>query len=269
MLDFLYSDHERVAALMAQIEGVGAQVGFGRTYQKAKQSGKSLDIDIPFVSGGFSSGNNLNKELRQEYDPLWANSKKLVEIIDEKSADQSLDFQYGDLVSVGGRLLCLDQGFINEIMKSEAIISKIAEGIDIENTQRSPKGLRQEKSEMAKLIRDFVQSLPLGMVFILLTDSDAFWFNVKREYLQIQDLDIPLKFPVSIGGEWRVTGIVDALPQDHASGLSIVPGLGEKLIFPQALTLITQFIIPLITLFGRPADAYGLSPITIHREIRF
>lgn len=269
MLDFLYSDHERVAALMAQIDGVGAQIGYGRTYQKEKQKGKSIDIELPLISGGLSSGSNLNKELRQEYDPLWTNSKRLVEIINDKSDAITAEFDYGDLVSVRGRLLCLDQGFINQILKSDAIIAKISEGIDVDNPQRSPKGLRNERSEMAKLVRDFIQSLPLGMVFILLSEKDAFWFNVKREFLQIQDLDIPLKFPVSIGGEWSVTGIIDALPQDHASALNNMSEMGDKRVFPQALTMITQLIVPLLTLFGRPGDAFGLSPITVHREIRF
>lgn len=69
---------------------------------------------------------------------------------------------------------------------------------------------------MAEIIRGFINSLPLGVVFILFNGQNAFWFNVKREYLQLQALDIPLKFPLQIGGLWHVTGVIDALPQDYA-----------------------------------------------------
>ncbi len=269
MLDFLYSDHERVAALMSQIEGVGTLVGYERSYQKEKNSGKSAEINIPIMSGSLTSGSNLNKELRQQYDPLWTNSKRLVEIVDERCQDRPSGYDYGDLVTVSGNLLCMDQGFLNELLKSDPVINMIAGGLDSSNPQRSPKGQRQEKSEMARLIRDFLQSLPLGIVFILIAGDNAFWFNAKREYLQIQGLDIPLKFPLSIGGRWHVTGLIDALPQDHGSAASSLEELGDKIVFPQAFTLIAQLITPLVGLFGRPSDAYGLSPVTIHREIRF
>jgi hypothetical protein len=107
----------------------------------------------------------------------------------------------------------------------------------------------------------------LGVVFTLFDGKNAFWFNVKREYLQLQALDIPLKFPVQIGGVWHVTGVVDALPQDHGEFGEKIGSDGNKLVFSQAFPIITQMVMPLVGLFGRPADAYGLSPVTIHREV--
>ena len=269
MLDFLYADHERVASIISQIEGVGALVGYERNYEKEKLSRGSVKAKLPLTSGEKSEGANYNKQLRQEYDPLWVNSKKLVELVSEKSNASISELGYGKLVSVSGKLVCLDQSFINDLLKSDAVIESIAQGVELDQSTRSSKAQKKEKNDLATTVRDFLQSLPLGIVFILFAEDNAFWFNVKRDYLALQALDIPLKFPLAIGGQWHVTGLVDAIPQDHANILPTIEGTGNKLVLPQMFAVLTQLIIPLVGLFGRPTDCYGLSPVVIHREISF
>lgn len=267
MLDFLYADHERVASLVSQIEGVGALVGYERNYEKEKSHGGKAGLSLPVVSGERAGSVNYNKQLRQEFDPLWMNSKKLVDTVAERSRLGPDEYDYGSLVTLRGKLICLDQSFLSDLLKSDGVIDSIAQGLEMESSNRSGKVQKKEKNDLAKTIKDFLQSLPLGIVFILFCDNNAFWFNVKRDYLALQALDIPLKFPVAIGGEWHVTGLIDALPQDHANVLAVFEGMTDKLVFPQAFSILTQLVVPLVGLFGRPADAYGLSPVVIHREI--
>lgn len=267
MLDFLYADHERVASLVSQIDGIGALVGYERNFEKGKAKGGKAGISFPVISGELSGEMNYNKQLRQEYDPLWMNSKRLVDTVSERSTADPLAYNYGSLVTLRGTLICLDQSFLNDLLKSDAVLDSISQGIESESPNRSAKVQKKERNDLAKTIRDFLQTLPLGIVFILFSGKNAFWFNVKREYLTLQALDIPLKFPVAVGGEWHVTGLIDALPQDHANVLTALEGMGQKLVFPQAFSILTQLVVPLVGLFGRPADAYGLSPVVIHREI--
>lgn len=269
MLDFLYADHERVASLVSQIEGVGALVGYGRHYEKDKTTGGKVKGATSIISGEKSGTASYNKQLRQEYDPLWINSQKLVEVVNSRSSEAARDLDYGSLVTVSGKLVCLDQSFMGSIFKSDAIIEQIAQGVEVDRSNRSSKSQKKQKIDIAKTIQDFLSTLPLGIVFILFSGQNAYWFNVKREYLSLQDLDIPLKFPVAIGGTWHVTGLVDAMPQDHANVLSEFQELGSKLVFPQAFSILVELAIPLVGMFGRPADSYGLSPVTIHREISF
>ncbi len=269
MFDFLYSDHERVAALISQIEGVGNPISYGRSSEKQKNDSTSVSGSVRIISGGKSVSTNWNKELRQEYDPLWSNSKRLVDLVgQDQPTDSLVEYEYGKILTVSGKLLCMDQGLFNNILKSPAIVNQITSGMDDPESSRSSKVKNKNKNELGEIIREFIQSLPLGVVFILFTARDAFWFNVKREYLQLQSLDIPLKFPVQIGGVWHVTGIVDSLPQDYADIADHISGFDEKRVVPGGFETIAQLITPLIGLFGRPADAYGLNPLTIHREIK-
>ena len=164
--------------------------------------------------------------------------------------------------------MCMDQALFSNLLKSPSIVDQIAGGMkEDENSNRSSKVKQKERRDIADVIREFIQSLPLGVVFILFDGKNAFWFNVKREYLQLQSLDIPLKFPMQIGGEWHVTGVIDALPQDYVEMASDLENYGERRLVSEAVMLIAQMAMPIVGLFGRPADAYGLSPVTIHREI--
>lgn len=271
MIDFLYADHERVAALISQIEGVGALTGYERISGKSKSSEGTAKGTLGPISGQKTRASDLNRQLREEYDPLWTNSKKFVDLVEEKAAEsESNRPDYGKLIMATGKLVAVDQKLFNDLLKSEAIAEQIAEGLEASDKERSAKVQREERKRLADIIVSFTQALPLGVIFILFSEDNVFWFNVKRDFLQIQDLDIPLKFPIEIGGRWHVSGIVDALPGDYVTlGGGELERFGEKKILSGSTTILTQVIIPFVGLFGRPADVYGLSPVTIHREIQF
>lgn len=268
MLDFLYADHERVASFLAQRSGIGALVGNEETASKAKKSGKGGKLNLAAATASAQNEQNWSKDIRLAYDPLWMNSTKLVELVQGESASAACEsHDYGKLLTVSGKLLCMDQALFSNLLKSPAVVNQIAGGLKDENSQRSSKIQEKERQNLAEIIREFVNSLPLGVVFTLFDKDNAYWFNVKREYLQLQSLDIPLKFPMQIGGTWHVTGVIDALPQDFGEFASQLGSYGDKLLVSQALPIITEMVIPIVGMFGRPADAYGLSPVTIHREV--
>ena len=268
MLDFLYADHERVASFLAQQSGIGALVENEETASKTKTSGKGGELRLGPIGGSAKGEKNWSKDVRLAYDPLWMNSTKLVELVkSERTPSDDKNYEYGRLVTLSGKLLCMDQALFGNLLKSPAIVDQIAGGMKDEDSQRSSRQQAKERKDIAETIREFINSLPLGIVFTLFDGDNAYWFNVKREYLQLQSLDIPLKFPAQIGGVWHVTGVIDARPQDYGEFGTDLGLYGDKLLFSQAFPIITQMVVPLVGLFGRPGDAYGLSPVTIHREV--
>ena len=257
MLDFLYADHERVASFLAQQSGIGALVGNEETASKSQSSEKKGGLNVAMASGSATGKTDWSKDVRLAYDPLWMNSAKLVELVqgNEESGAQK-KYEYGQLRTISGKLICLDQALFSNLLKSPAIVDQIASGMrEEEDSPRSSKVKAKERKDLADVLREFINSLPLGVVFTLFDGKEAFWFNVKREYLQLQALDIPLKFPVQIGGTWHVTGIIDALPQDYGEFGEDVGAYDDKLVFSQSFSLITQLVVPIVGMFGRPADA--------------
>lgn len=112
-----------------------------------------------------------------------------------------------------------------------------------------------------------MRTLPLGIGFVLVTNECHFWFSVKREYLSLLDLDIPLKFPIHVSGIWNVLGVVDAVPLDHVEGLRHILERQIEGLFPTFVLNMMQLIGVTAALFGRPIQAYGLSPVVVYRDI--
>lgn len=269
IFDFLYSDHERVASLLSQIEGMGDLKSTHQVSAKSTSSEKKGSVGVPLLKGELTNDTGYNKELRQEYDPLWINSKILINKIEKSQrAKSDNNYSYGDLRVISGKLICMDQSIFNALLSSPSIVGQLSQGMTSdENSNRSSKVKHQEKKDLAAIVREFLQALPLGVVFTLLAENEVFWFNVKREFLQLQTLDIPLKFPFQIGGTWHVAGIIDALPGDYAPDEKDYSIYGDKLILSQGFTIITEMIVPLLQLFGRPAGVHGLNPVSIFRQV--
>lgn len=126
---------------------------------------------------------------------------------------------------------------------------------------------RNGKRHLANVIRDFLKSLPLGIGFVLVTDVGHFWFNVKREYLSLHDLDIPMKFLTHVSGKWDVLGVVDAAANDQVEGIQpVIDRNIDGLLPPMALNFL-QMTGTVTVQFGRPLPAWGLSPLAVYRDV--
>lgn len=267
LLDFLYADHERVASLLAQINGSGALTGTEEMAGTKKTGRTKGDVKLGIASVGGDSGRDWQKEVRRTFDPLWTNSGKLIEHFQGQEAPSRL--QVGQTVILEGRLLAYDLSLLSSMMKTSAVEHLIAAGIDDdpELSNRSSKHKSNAKDKKATVIRELLNSFGLGFGFVLVSEVGHFWFSVKKEYLSLYDLDIPLKFPAHISGTWQALGVVDALPNDHVEGLQDVIDMNIDGLLPPAVFNMMELIGTMAGMFGRPITAYGLSPLVVFREI--
>jgi hypothetical protein len=270
LLDFLYADHERVASFLAQLYGAGAPKETERTASKGKKTQNKGSLKLGLAEGELAGERDWAQEIRSSYDPLWSNSQKLIEHVQEGgSSAETSDLDIGQLKIFSGKLLAYDLSSITPLMNADAMEDFIANGIsdDVESSGRSNKARNAEKKKEAAVIREFLRALPLGIGFVLVTDRFHFWFSVKREYLSLYDLDIPLKFPTHISGTWNVLGVVDALANDHVEGLASVISRNIDGLIPSMVINMMQLTGATAGLFGRPLQAYGLSPLVVFRRI--
>lgn len=269
LLDFLYSDHERVASFLAQLGDAGVQKSGEQIAIKARKDAKKAGLKLGPIHGDLSQDYDWRKEIRLTYDPLWVNSRRLIDHIENNSLGNDQPIQLSQLRIFSGSLIAYDFSSINGMMNTDAmddfIASGIADGPDHEG--RSPKAKGDIKKKEAAVIREFLRALPLGIGFVLVTSECHFWFSVKREYLSLLDLDIPLKFPIHVSGTWKVLGVVDAMPLDHVEGLRNIIDREIDGLIPTFVLNMMQLIGATTALFGRPIQAHGLSPVTVYRDI--
>lgn len=267
LLDFLYADHERVASFLAQIEGRGSLKESATAGTQQSKEGKKAGLKLGIAEGNLGSEREWGKEVRLTYDPLWANSRKLIDYF-EKEQDLS-EFTLGQLRVITGNLIAYDFSAISSMMNAESMVDFIARGVsgnDDDHSRKKPQSLAEKKKE-AVVIRELMRGLPLGIGFILVSETSHFWFSVKREYLSLYDLDIPFKFPTHVSGIWSVLGVIDALPSDHVEGLQRVIQKNIDGLMPSMALNMMQITGAIVGMFGRPLPAYGLSPLVVYREV--
>ena len=107
---------------------------------------------------------------------------------------------------------------------------------------------------------EFMPLLPHGiqarMVDIL---NKSVWFSLREDGLSTSPGDVFLKHGSNIAGDWNVVGIVDALPSN---------GYQPKSPFEDGMQkAIADLGSNLRPAFGRPNDAWGMTPLLIFREV--
>lgn len=265
IFDFLYADHEKVASILSQIEDGGAPSETSVRAQRGKDNKAGLSAKLAGIGGDASVNRNLQYEVRQTYDPLWVNSRKLIEHVGALGSSSEIDI--GQIRVFDGSLVAFDQSVLPKLMSSSSMRDFIAAGMDGSQIdgKRNIKAFNENKKE-ADVIQTYIASLDLGIQFVLNSMGTGFWFNINRNNLYLHEMDIPLKFPVIISGEWKVLGIIDALPNDQFA-LDHLDEMGAADHIPAMLGNLGQLIGFTSVLFGRRLDSYGIKPLAIFREI--
>lgn len=271
MYDFLYSDHERVASFLSQLNSSGALSSVEQSGGKAKSNTKKGGLNFGPVQAGLAQELEWNREVRQTYDPLWQNSLRLIEAVESEAGEPGNSINLGQIRIFSGTLLAYDLSALTSLMQSDAMDDFIASGLREDEGQdnRSAKVKKASKRQEAEVIRAYLKEMPLGMGFVLVSSHAHFWFSVKREFLSLYTLDVPLKFPTHISGQWNVLGVVDALPEDHVEGIRPVLDREIDGLLPAMVLHMLQLSGASTGMFGRPVPAHGLSPLSVYREVSF
>lgn len=273
LVDFIYADHEKVASLIAQSSGVGALVGTEQHGQKGRTEKQDAGIRLGRSGVGRQDDRSWQKAVRETYDPLWLNSSTFVRKEFAKSRiTPKAEFKLGQLVCLQGKLIALDLHFVKDLMNVEAMADFIAQGSkDAEDKNKGkPRQQRINKKSdeymNAQVVQEYVKGMPLGVQFVLVDDENGFWFNIKREYLTMNQADIPLKYPLKISGIWNVCGVIDALPHDQiAFEEGEVAKVGAH--FPEFARKMVQLLGMSGLQFGRSPSSFGITPLAVFRFI--
>ncbi|KKW92417.1 DUF6414 family protein [Sphingobium chungbukense] len=263
--DFLYADHEKVASILSQIEEDGALKETAVRAQKGKDHKTGFSAKVGGLGGEIGTNRGHQYEVRQTYDPLWRNSRKLIEYIGRTS--QKPELLIGQMCVMEGDLIAFDQSVLSKLMAATSMRDFIASGIKEDDDQKkSAQKKIRDKMKEAEVIQKYIETLGLSIQFVLCTLQTGFWFNINRDYLYLHETDIPLKYPITISGKWQILGIIDALPNDQFS-LDHLYDAGASPHIPNMITHLAQLIWGTSVSFGRPLASYGLKPLAIFREI--
>lgn len=295
VFDFLYHDAKRIGAFLSQFETYGLpqsvkaveKVSESQTTDASVQGAVKIPLIIEGGGGtkwGYSSASEDAAE--RTYDPLWRNALTFLDYLETHDliVRSITDAQIGRFVLVSGDLAVFDMEILKAAWENpviSALISKALTGgnIDVDTSEGNRHqrralqkgGAGRPKSSVEEFkdgILPFIKMLPHSIVSTIQHDGENVWFNLSKEALTVSSTELLLKHGVSVPGTWNVIGILDAYPDEPAH-----PEFGDLSATVSAATLgslgvmIAGFAPMIRQVIGRPADAYGVTPLMVFRQV--
>ena len=268
IIDFIYHDARRIGSFLAQFEIYGLTHNVTATESvvqtRTTKTGMSAEGAIPLIAKGQGT---LNQEVADvetdtaqfSYDPLWTHARKLLRVLNESNYIK-VDIRtarIGDFVDVSGVLNITDISIANKMIEIPAINNMMkAQSVKLPGTDM----------QITDFVLPMLSILPQSIHANLIAGENQIWSVLAEDNLSISASSLFLKHGTKVQGQWRMLGILDALPDDTASD-----GSSTKLYVPSQfnLTSVVESVGPLArTLLGRPATSFGMTPLMIYREVR-
>jgi hypothetical protein len=271
-------DNARVAALLSQFNGIGDLTGVVREAQahKSKVEGSTLEFSgnaaIAKAVNKLEAGNDVgHSEARQDmYDPRWVKTLQFLDESEQRGIlKRDLDgANLGDLVVSGGAITIRDMGLIEKLWQTGAFTELMGpSGSGNRAERRAGKGKASSPlpTEL-KLFLELAKIMPHSTQFTI-TGSHKIWGILEEQALLSAVSDFVLKYGTHIAGDWTVIGVLDARP-DQYTGHTETPSSFSTPAVDEIIELMLAGMVPLVRqLLGRPANAYGVTPLVIMREI--
>ena len=209
------------------------------------KAGMNATANVAVARGGVAyDGQNTSGEresLERTYDPLWTNALTLLNMLDERGMiHDGLDgARIGQFVKVSGTLAVTDLTLWKGLWSLPALKEVLAEDAAARQAATSsPTPLPQNRHDRRRDKAGKAQSAPttvlehqmegaLALVGMLphtiqarLTTNDAtsVWCSLREDGLVVSASDLTLKHGATVPGQWTVVGVLDAFPEQDASG---------------------------------------------------
>jgi len=264
ILDFLYYDAARVGSFLAQVDEGGhlKEVVQGESVTKGAKSGIGVKLaaTLPAVAGltteGAEGSISLNRNPgdtgaetgERRYDPFWTNARSFLDYLaDERLASPVAKAGMGRFIQQSGSVWIMEMKPI-QVLIDNPMVGKMLEA--------STPGILS--TDAAQLALTLIPALQLGVQVTLVSSGITLWGTLRPEYLSTPPGDLMLKHGARVGGIWTMLGILDARPDaDEPAVVSPFQGIAAM----------AASFGDLRHTIGRPADAFGVTPLLIYRRV--
>lgn len=257
--DFIYLDSSRLTSFLAQLDDNGVLISIKKT-NHIKEEQKSLgSIGLTATRAATEDNTTMGKQSERHYDSGAVALYSVIDRLDE------LGFIKKNIsaTAMGQLLLCSGTIKFHDIRMMRDLWDPIMKmSINQQANQaggKANKSLLQHKTKEAELLKSILSALPHALLMTLFSEGQSLWASLEEEHLKINSDDITLKHGANFAGKWHVLAILDAKPDDNSI---TSPVTGNEL-----FDGMTEMLTVIRTVLGRPANAYGITPIAIFRAV--
>lgn len=286
VFDFLYHDVRRVGSFLAQFEtyGVPSQVKATESASRSEGSrttaGGGVDV-LTFVKAQagleMTAGNEERDTAERTYDPLWTNARTLLDYLASHDLVQRdlWAARLGQFVLAQGTLIVLDLAMLRTAWEKPTVkklLNRSSQHAVAARPHGGGKGQGGSNSD-AQLLIEMLTILPHSIQAHLVGTNYSVWCTLSEESLTGLSSDLVLKHGAFVPGEWRMLGILDALPDPkyEAPAGETTPESIDEVVAANAGTsmgTVAAQLAPVAReLLGRPRTSFGITPLLIFREV--
>jgi hypothetical protein len=261
--DFLYVDQQRIGLLLSQFGNDGIIKELER--QATSGSDTSRGMDFKVLKG--DNKENESQSLTRRFDPQWLVPLTFLDRFHKRFKTFLPSARIGDLVRVEGKLWLADTVLLKALYATDSF-RNMAMNKAMENAAAA--GI-EFNYDLAEMEMDLVTSTPPQVHFHLHGVGGSVWSTLRPNSLITPPEELAVKHGAILDGYWHVVGIKDAnpLPEEGSPGSAeerlaeLQQAYAKKLHVSDVVSVAER----LRELFGRPSDAYGVTPLMIFRPI--
>lgn len=282
VFDFLYYDARRIGSYLAQFDPSGHL----QAYKQSESVGSSA-TSVSRIGGrgtvgvaSFDSGKDASETetegeaSERQYDPLWTNALNFLDYLDNRRLlrRELAGSRISQFVLAKGELNVVDLTLVKR-MWDLPTIGQLGGEVQSSESNRHERRAKQRvappntRPTEQQVGFDLLKVIPHSIQASIVSDQGSVWSTLREDSLIVAASDLFLKHGKTIPGQWHMLGIVDALPTEELapepptpeqSAIGILGGLGYIL---DAIGPFARLLL------GRPASAYGMTPLLIFRKV--
>ena len=264
LYDILYADRGRLSSYLAQIDPNGVITGYKTSSTDGSSVGSELGGNVTVAAAKIKHSLSNQDLAERTFDPAAALPVEVMNRLDEQGyIHRDLEaVAVGGLVLVKGRLMLRD---FSQFPACWPIIKKALPLQDMAKTANisfAGGGKSISNADVEGFIKSLIDNIPQPVQMTFQSSYEYLWSTLSEDGFVVSPVDIFLKHKSIIPGEWYILGVLDAHPNvdgDEAVPASFGGGMNDP------FHTMAQEIR---SLFGRPADNYGISPLIIFRKIQ-
>ena len=258
--DFLYVDLPRIGSLLSQFGTDGVLTELVRDAKTGSGGTHTFDAKIYKYEAAGDEGSGLTRR----FDPQWLIPMIFLDRVLQRLKKKIVDTALGEFVHLIGQLWLLDTGLLQSLYKPDGTLRAMAMTSGMERAQTAGEDFNYDRAELEL---DMLISAPRQVQFRLSTSEGVVWSTIRPDGLVTPAEELAVKHGIVLDGDWHVVGIKDANQRPH-----VTPNENDQVLTKQVadqphMIDVIHLAEGMRRMFGRPSEAFGITPLMIFRPI--
>lgn len=263
LCDYIYVDNVKLAHFYSQLSENGLVSQTKKTSKDSSTERADVKVSAMVAGGTFDTRSTAEEGLELTIDAAFTRPQETLDALDERGFIHRdlTGAAMGNLVLFAGNVSIFDIRMLKDLWPLMGNAFAENETAHVTNPKEKQKLVQQLKKNFEE-IATLLQKLPHALQGTVVAEDGSAWFTLNPIHMLSNPEDLTFKHGSDLKGTWHILGILDAHPD------SFEPDVDQSNLPSSDMeTMMRQVLGAVRTMFGRPADRYGITPVMIFRAI--